>query len=256
LGQIRRVFPEGVVEHFSTEFSWLGRLTGPPRDLDVLALTLRQCELLAADYKALTAALGRVQQQEHERLVQALDSDRYRTLLSQWKTFLAPPAPPKSDAATARASLASVVSRRAWKLSRRIASAGETIDAHSPAEQIHELRIAAKKLRYLIDVTPAFYDPSDFASVLDALKKLQRVLGDFNDADVQERQLIECGRALEGSAPGSVLMTLGRLAEQCRHRREGLRQDVVERLTRFRARQTRSACRRAFKKANREAQAR
>lgn len=38
LGQIRRVFPAGEVEHFAAEFSRIGRLTGPPRDVDVLTL--------------------------------------------------------------------------------------------------------------------------------------------------------------------------------------------------------------------------
>ena len=42
LGQIRHVFPPDAVDHFSTEFSWLGRLTGPLRDMDVLVLGLRQ----------------------------------------------------------------------------------------------------------------------------------------------------------------------------------------------------------------------
>jgi CHAD domain-containing protein len=222
----------------------------------VLALRQRAGDLSAADLEALTAALGRVHQQEHDRLVQALDSDRYRTLLTQWRSFLERPVAAESDASNARASLAAVVSRRAWKLSRRIARDGEAIDDRTPAEQVHRLRIDAKKLRYLIDVTPAFYDSSDLACVLDALKKLQRVVGDFHDADVQEQRLLECGRALPSPAPASLLMTLGRLAEQCRQRREGLRRDVVERLTRFRARETRSACRRAFKRAGPEAHAR
>src|SRR5215831_6492219 len=42
IGQIRGVFPSEVVEHFAGEFSWIGRLTGPPRDTDVLVLALRQ----------------------------------------------------------------------------------------------------------------------------------------------------------------------------------------------------------------------
>jgi CHAD domain-containing protein len=256
LGQIRGVFPEDAIEHFSTEFSWLGRLTGPPRDMDVLVLALRQRggELSATDHETLTAAFGQVQQQEHDRLVKALDSDRYHTLLSQWKSFLAQPVTTRPDTANASASLAAVVSRRAWKLSRRIGHAGETIDDYTPAEQVHRVRIDAKKLRYLIDVTPGFYGSSDLACVLDALKKLQRVLGDFHDAAVQEQRLLECGDTL--GAPASVLMTLGRLAEQCRQRQKGLRPDLVERLTRFRARETRSACRRAFKKAGPEAHAR
>ena len=140
LSQIRQVFAQDAVEHFSTEFSWLGRLTGPPRDMDVLVLSLRQpgIELSAPDRDALFTALGQAQRQEHDRLRQALDSDRYRTLLSDWKSFLERPISSKAGSAHARMSLAfDVVSQRAWRLSRRIADIGETIDDHTPAEQLH-----------------------------------------------------------------------------------------------------------------------
>jgi CHAD domain-containing protein len=250
LGQIRHVFPHDKAEHFSTEFSWLGRLTGPPRDMDVLMLALRQhaSELSVGDRDAVMAALGQARRQEHEQLIQALDSDRYQALLSDWKSFLKGPVSVKPAAENARACLASLVSRRAWRLSRRIASSGETIDDHTAPERIHAVRVDAKKLRYLIDVTPEFYDSSALASVLGALKKLQRVLGDFNDADVQQRRLLECGRALDAGTPANILMALGRLVEQCRRRRERLRREAVEKLAAFRTREARVACRRAFKK--------
>ena len=92
------------------------------------------------------------------------------------------------------------------------------------------MRIDAKKLRYLVDVTPAFYDAADLECILGALKKLQRVLGDFNDAQVQETRLLECGRALGAAGgPAGALLALGRLAEQSRQRRERLRDEVVDR---------------------------
>ena len=95
---------------------------------------------------------------------------------------------------------------------------------------------------------PAFYDAADLECILGTLKKLQRVLGDFNDASVQEKRLIECGRGLAAAGgPAAVLLGLGRLAEQSRQLRHHLRGQVVERLARFRARDTQSACRRAFK---------
>ena len=82
------------------------------------------------------------------------------------------------------------------------------------------------------------------------MKKLQRALGDFNDADIQEKRLIECGHAL-GAAGGSAgaLLALGRLAEQSRQRHERLRDKVVDRIMRFGEEDTQSACRRAFKRA-------
>ena len=252
LGQIRQVFRPDVVQHFSTEFSWIGRLTGPPRDVDVLVLALRERRgaLSAADMEPLMAFLSEAQEQEHEALVRALDSDRYQRLLADWQAFLDRPVPIQPEARNGGRPLAAPVSRRAWRLSRRIARRSETIDERTEAERLHEVRVDAKKLRYLVDVTPAFYDPADLECILGALKKLQRVLGDFNDADVQERRLLDCGRALgdAGGPPGAV-NALERLAEHTRQRRERLRGPAIERLARFRAHDTQSACRRAFKHA-------
>jgi CHAD domain-containing protein len=250
LGQIRDVFPADVVGHFSTEFSWIGRLTGPPRDLDVLLLALRdrRGELSPSDADVLLSFLTETQQQEQEELIRALDSDRFRRLLADWKAFLERPIASEPEVRNAAEPLSAVVSQRAWRLSRRIARAADDIDEHTPTEHLHQIRIDAKKLRYLVDVTPAFYDASDFACILGALKKLQRTLGDFNDAHVQERRLLECGRALCAAGnPGEVLLALGRMAEQSRQRGERIRSQVIEKLARFR--DTRSACRRAFNQA-------
>jgi CHAD domain-containing protein len=249
LGQIRHVFPLDVVQHFSAEFSWLGRRTGAPRDMDVLVLSLRERreEFAPADLEQLTAFLGQVQQREHDGLAEALDSERYRRLLSDWKAFLDRSPASEPAGRNADRSLAVVVSRRAWKLSRRIAKSARTVDEHAPPERLHEVRVDAKKLRYLVDVMPTFCDAADLDCILGALKKLQRALGDFNDAHVQEARLLECGRRLSASGgSGSVLLALGRLAEQSRERRERLRSGVAEKLARFGAHRTRSACRRAF----------
>jgi CHAD domain-containing protein len=259
LGQIRHVFSPDVVEHFSTEFSWIGRLTRSPRDLDVLVLALREQrgEVPPGDMEALTAFLGEAQRKEHQVLVEALDSPRYRRLLPEWEAFLERPAPTGAEARNAGQPLAEVVARRAWRLSRRIAAGARTIDEHTTAARLHEVRIDAKKLRYLIDVTPGFYDAADLARIVGALKKLQRVLGDFNDAHVQEERLLECGRVLGGAGgPAGALLALGRLAERSRQRREYLRGQVIDELARFRANDTRSACRRAFKRAGAGARAR
>jgi len=249
LGQIRGVFPSDVVDHFAGEFSWIGRLTGLPRDTDVLVLALReqQGEFDADAMNALIAFLGGTQQQEYERLVGALDSIRYQRLLADWRAFLESPIPSAPQAEHAHGPLAAAVSRRAWRLSKRLARRAKTIDRHTAPERIHEIRIDAKKLRYLIDAASACYRPADVTCILAALKKLQRALGDFNDTHVQETLLVNCGRAICASGgPSDALLTLGRLAERCLQRREQLREEVVEKLSRFRHKDVQKACKRAF----------
>src|SRR5262245_39382665 len=115
LGQIRGVFPADIVEHFAGEFSWIGRLTGSPRDTDVLVLALREQhgEFDADAMNALIAFLGRTQQREYDRLVAALDSARYHRLLADWKAFLEAPIPSDPQAAYAHDPLATAVARRA-----------------------------------------------------------------------------------------------------------------------------------------------
>jgi CHAD domain-containing protein len=250
LGQIRGVFPAGDVERFAGEFSWMGRLTGAPRDLDVLLLALRGAieDVDARDHRALVSVIEDARQREQVRLEEALAGDRYRRLLADWKAFLdrAPDAP---DAApNAARPLVDVISDRAWRLSRRIAGSASTVDAQSTADELHAVRIAAKKLRYLIDVTPGFYEAADLQRIVEALKRLQRVLGDFNDAQVQERRLLDFAEPLAASgARPAALVALGRLVERCRERRERARAQIVEELARFGDRETRSAVRRVFR---------
>ncbi len=252
LGQLKGVFPAEAVERFSAEFSWLGRLTNAARDLDVLVLALREHEpdLSVDDRNALMAFLATAQEREHHTLIDALECGRYRRLIADWQLFLEQPAEAGPDAPNGGRPLTAVISRRAWRLSKRIAAITDTVDEHTPVPDLHAVRVDAKKLRYLIDVAPGFYDAADLDRILDALKKLQRALGDFNDADVQEARLLDAGRAWAADgAPAGALLTLGRLAERCRARRESLRGVVVKRLRRFGSRATRAACRRAFRDA-------
>lgn len=249
LRQLKYVFPPEIVDRYSTEFAWLGNLTGPPRDLDVLMLALRgrRGDIDTDAMGALVAFLERAQAQEREALIAALDSERYRRLIADWGVFLEQSA--ASAAAHAHRLLVDVVAARAWKLSKRIARSAGTIDDRTDPARLHEVRIDAKKLRYLIDVTPAFFDAEDLETVVTALKKLQRVLGDFNDAQVQEARLLGCGRALGAAGgPAAAVLALGQLAEQSRQRREQLRPQAIDQLAQFSARATRSACRRAFKR--------
>jgi CHAD domain-containing protein len=237
LAQIKNVFPEDAVTHFRNEFRWLAQATNPTRDLDVLLLSLRGMPEVVppGDLPALLAFLSRKQHHEHRLLERLLESDRYRNLLASWRDFLenAPTGVP--EPAEAARPLVEVTSRRIWRLYRRLVDQAMAIHDKTPASAIHQVRIHAKKLRYMIDATRSLHDRRHLHRIIDSLKSVQTVLGDFNDAQVQERHLLDSGRALAEAGPGdsAALLTIGRLAENASNRAALLRPQVSGELSRF-----------------------
>jgi CHAD domain-containing protein len=237
LGQIKNVFPLDVVTQFRTEFQWLARATGPKRDLDVLLLSLRRTSesLPAGELASLLAFLSRKQLDEQRLLEQVLESTRYRALLAGWRDFLQDAPPGVQEPSDAARPLVEVTSRRILRLYRRLADQAAAVHDKTSAEAIHQVRIEAKKLRYMIDATRSLHDRRDLDRIVDSLKKLQSVLGDFNDAQVQERNLLESGKALgeTGAGESVALLTVGRLSENARNRAVSLRAQVDRELSRF-----------------------
>jgi CHAD domain-containing protein len=236
LGQIKNVFPVDAVSHFRAEFQWLARATNPKRDLDVLLLSLRPVSenLPGDELKPLLAVLRRKQHHEQRVLEALFDSNRYRTLLARWRDFLQD-APGVSEPAESARPLVEVTSRRVLQLHRRLVDHAMAIHAKTPADEIHQLRIETKKLRYMIDAARSLHDREDGDRIIDSLKRVQSVLGDFNDARVQERNLLDAAKVLveAGAGESKEFLTIGRLAESARICAASLRPQVDRELARF-----------------------
>jgi CHAD domain-containing protein len=248
LGVIKNVFPPDAVTHFRDEFRWLAKATGPTRDLDVLLLGLRGMseKFPDDDLAALISFLSRKQRREHRLLERLFESDRYRALLEDWREFLQDPpsgvpevvagfSPRSTTPEDAARSLVEVTSRRIWRLYRRLIEQAMTVNDKTPADALHQLRIDAKKLRYLIDATRSLHDGRHLDRIIGSLKRVQSVMGDFNDAQVQERHLLESGKAMAEALAGDsqALLTIGRLAESARNRATSLRAEISDELSRF-----------------------
>ena len=250
LGQIKGVLPQAEVDHFKGELSWLGRVTGPTRDLDVLLLGLRSPskDLNEDQHRALLAQLEQERARAQQAPAEQLTSERYRLLVEQWQDFLLQD--PRANPGDGRGALplVTVVSQRAWRLYRRTLSGIEHVRIDTPAHVLHQIRIDAKKLRYLIDAAASLYDPEDLAIVLRALKRLQSVLGAFNDACVQASWLRQYAGARNETEPDVTLVRQGAeaLADLAERRAEELRKPVNQQLLRFGESATRDAFERVF----------
>jgi CHAD domain-containing protein len=223
LTQIRGVYPQAVVDHFKPEFAWLGRATGPTRDLDVHLLKMPEYratlpEAVRAHLEPLQEFLIRHQHLEHQKLIDTLDSERYRRLLEGWQRFLDEPTPAGAEehlAPSAAAAIAVTAADGISKAYHRVLERGQSITPESPPATLHRLRIDCKKLRYLLEFFRSLYAAEEIGIFIKALKRLQDHLGDFNDLGIQQARLRRFAHEMfqEGLATPETLMALGRLVD-------------------------------------------
>lgn len=251
LAQIRGVFPEETVDHFRREFSWLGRVSGPKRDLDVHLMKVDEYEA-SLDKKiwqhlAPLRQFLRVHQRiEQDRLAKALQSARYQTLILSWKGFLEETVPAKTKLPNARRPILRVASERIERRFQRVLMEGVVIDSSSSAKALHRLRIECKKLRYLLEFFRSLYKPEDLEPLVKDLRRLQDNLGDFNDLRVQQAAMKKFGRQMvkEGMATGESLKVIRHVVKWLKVRQAKERKGFDKRFTQFSGRENRDRLRR------------
>ena len=185
------------------ELKWAGDLLGDLRDADVLLDRLRRQAdgLPTRDAVAVAGLLRRLvaeQDAARARLLEALRSERYVELVERLVAFAQVPPLVGAWAEPAQAVLPALV-KPAWRhLERTVAG----LDSEPPPEQLHQVRIRAKRFRYAAEaVAPAV--GKDAVRLASAVADLQSVLGDHHDAYVAEAWLRE--KAAEAD-PAQVLV--------------------------------------------------
>jgi CHAD domain-containing protein len=240
LSQIKDVLPADEVEHFRTEFGWLGQMTGPTRDLDVYLLSFNEMrdqlpEHMRDRLEPLRDHLARRQREEQAVLVRALDTTRYRKLVRAWPKFLAPPTPPAARPPEADTPILELANRQIGRAYRRTAREAAAITPETPAEQVHELRKTAKKLRYLIEFYSSLYPAGELKELVVELKQVQDVLGEYQDLQVQIESLERYAAEMQaaGEVPAETLMAIGALTGQLYNRELEVREELTPVLAEF-----------------------
>ena len=183
----------------SNELKWLGGLLGPVRDLDVLIDHVRGLEpRLGADAAGaalVVAALEADRAAVRDTLVRALATDRYLTLLDRFASDV------RSLAAVdPGVRLVDVAKREAKKLRKAYKQLGpEPSDA-----ALHRVRIKGKHARYAAELA-ALAEGKPLERVVDAVKKLQDVIGEHQDAVVAEERVRRTARAKSALAAGRIV---------------------------------------------------
>ncbi len=231
--------PEGR-DHFRAEFRWLGDVTSPLRDLDVYLIEWPG--YVAPLDRASTAALApladhitRRRAGEHVVLAGHLDSPRYEGLTTAWRSWLA--ASTGSDAAPkkSRRAIGPVVVTRIAEAQAQVLSRGRGIGPDTDAEELHELRKDAKRLRYLLECFGGMIPAPARKPFVQRLKALQDNLGEHQDTEVHTAQLKAMSEELHGT-PGvtaDTLLAMGRLTEIFERRRQQARAEFAARFATY-----------------------
>jgi len=187
LSLIKNIIEPVALQMLKLDLKQRGRNSGPLRDLDVYLLREEEYkELLPDDWPqkdihAIFVKLKSQRKSAHGRMVKMLKSAEYVDLVERWQHFFNN----FEQHTVSDAPLLKTVSALVMRWFKRILNSGQSLTAKDPDEKFHNLRIACKKLRYLLEFFGPLYPKVLGSSAVRQLKKLQENLGEFNDYSVQ-----------------------------------------------------------------------
>lgn len=254
LSQVDSVLPSSVTGHYAQEFRWIGSITGPVRDLDVLFEELdgyreHLSEAQRDDLAPLVSRLFNRHRAASATMKSGLESPRLATLVANWREYL--DAPPARQAAPrdATAPIAVIAADRIERAHRKLCRLGRKITDESPDDEVHSVRIRGKKLRYLLETFRGLYPRKKVSATVRALKGLQDGLGEFNDLCVHSELLQSVALELGGKDAGKTLLATGHLCARLEDRAREIRSHVTERFAAFDTKKNRKALRKMLAEA-------
>ena len=208
LQSFRALLDRTRTDDLVAELRWLAGELGGARDLEVqeerigAAVAALPPELALGDVSAQTTRFFATRRASAATAATAaLDGDRYVALLDALDALLADPPFTEDAAGPARTVLPGLIA----KAVRRVRTAYRAAVSHPPGherdEQLHEMRKAAKRLRYAAEVAePALRRPAK--RLVKSVKAAQELLGEHQDSFVARGLLRELGAAAADGGNG------------------------------------------------------
>jgi CHAD domain-containing protein len=223
---------DDVVSHFNKELRWLARNLGRARDADVTERGVRDAGDVDADHYEQFLEQETISAYEH--LVEVLQSERCSSLESELGRFVAAGPTSAMREKFGKLSIAECAGQFVRSALTELLAHGDAIDAESAAKQLHKLRIETKRFRYLLDFFSTV-QPDRWLHTMEAVKKLQDVLGEHQDAVTAVNRLADYARAVRLDEKGrEKLLATGRLMQKEEERISACRQQFTETWAEFR----------------------
>ena len=194
LQTFRTAVPRKISREWAEEMRWFANQLGPARDLDVFineSLDAVSGKLPLPGEEKLAALAHQHRELAYETVVAMLDGERYANFKQQFGFWLESEgwyaAEPKEKCLKQLNSKLVPFARKLLdKQERLVLEAGSQVDRDS-AEDMHQLRIECKKLRYAAEFFSPLFDSMD--TFIGHMKGLQNLLGVMNDVAVMQHLL-------------------------------------------------------------------
>jgi CHAD domain-containing protein len=192
LNLMKKALPVELQVSLKSRLGELASSTNRLRDLDVFLLERNNYAAMLPDnfqegVELLFKKIAADRERARKEVVSAFTSDKWQQLFAS--VFQQLEGEPLYATKLASRPIKQVADQKIHDRYATIREKGLRIDAQTPGEQVHDLRIEGKKLRYLMEFFAELYPAKTLKPLLKALKQLQTILGDFNDFEVQKKFL-------------------------------------------------------------------
>jgi len=216
ISQIKKTLEPDVKTQAKEDFAWLGKSTNRLRDIDVYLLDrglyhAMLPEDMSADIEPFFAYLAKERQKERRKLVKLMKSKTFADALARLEALLRQPPAESEEAPRAAAPALVLAQKTIYAKYKDVITDGEAIGHQSPDEALHALRVDCKKLRYLMEFFQSLFPAKKIVRLIKQLKKLQELLGDYNDYYMQQLELRAYAGRLSVKEPRApeILLTVG-----------------------------------------------
>ncbi len=204
------------------DLEWIATVLGRTRNWEVLAFetlaTVRQAFTDESEWNALDMAARNAAARQRRRAARVVGSVRYARLLLRLGQWLEsePAGPVAQDIPDADSGHASWISIRRFssrilnRYRRKLQRRGDALDGRNSLV-LHQIRIAAKKLRYATEFLCSAHAPRKVRSRTGPLSELLSTLGTFNDISCADGLLCELAK-LEPQVASGASFARGYLA--------------------------------------------
>lgn len=194
LSLVKEVFPEDLTQQLKNDFRGIGTATGPVRDLDVYLLSRDDYidmvpEAQKQGIRLLFKDLEKRRKRECAKLNHYLESKAYRGLMEEKLQLFRSKGDHLPKSKNSGKPIAKLAEKTLQKRYAKIIGMGNLVTMETPDEDVHELRIECKKLRYLLEFFQSLLNKKAVSNFVKQLKLLQDNLGRFNDLCVQQEYM-------------------------------------------------------------------